>query len=469
MALDTQAYSNYCIPTKLPRTIFRAYDIRGEVSPDALNDNVAYAVGRAFGTALRLLNKTDVVLGCDARASSPGLKKAMSQGLRESGIEVTFIGLVPSPLVYFATHHLPINSGIMITGSHNPKGQNGIKMVLDGSTLTSEAIQSLYARIEARDFIDGEGVEKAQDILDDYFKCIASRIQLSRPLHIVIDAGNGMAALTAKRVYESLGCKVTALHDVVDGDFPNHHPDPSVPKNLQDLIAAVQAEQADCGLAFDGDADRLGVVSNVGEIIWPDRQMMLFSKDVLSRYPGAPIVFDVKCSNHLADVITQYGGVPIMWQTGHSILKAKLFAEDAPLAGEMSGHIFFRDNWFGFDDGVYDGARLLAILADETRTCSEVFTEFPQAVSTPEIQISVSEEKKRDVINRLLTDAQFGEKERITIDGLRLHWADSWALIRASNTTPCLTLRFEADTQERLDEIQTLVYEQLRVCAGVEV
>ena len=454
--MAVQENTNYSIPADLPQGIFRAYDIRGIVG-EQLTPNVAYAVGRALGAEAVKLGVKTFALGQDARPSSPGLADALSTGLRESGLNVIRIGIVPSPVLYFATHHLDTNSGVMITGSHNPSNYNGIKIVLNGKTLSSTGVTDLYDCIQAGAFVNGSGEESQQDVIDEYIGCVLERIKLARPLKIVIDCGNGVGAITAPRLYKALGCEVIELFSEVDGTFPNHHPDPTVPKNMVDLQKAVAAENADVGLAFDGDADRLGVVTNEGEIIWPDRQMMVFAKDVLSRCAGAKIVFDVKSTNHLAEEIAKAGGEPIMWKTGHSILKAKMIEEGAPLAGEMSGHIFFKEGWFGFDDGVYAGARFLEIIAKDTRKVSEIFNALPNNVNTPELKLNISEDKKHAFVERLIAEGEFGDAKKITTDGIRLDFGDGWALVRASNTTPCLTIRFEATTEARIKEIQKIV------------
>lgn len=463
-ALDTQANTkseHYEIPLNLTSSIFRAYDIRGIVGPE-LNADVFYVIGLAIGTEALELNQPDVIVGRDGRLSGPDLTQALMQGILDSGAHVISIGEVPSPVMYFATYHLKSRTGVVVTGSHNPAEYNGIKIVLNGKTLAAEGIQKIYTRINERKFHQGSGHLSSVDIIPDYIHCIKERIHLSRPLRIVVDCGNGIAAETAPQLYRALGCEVIELFCEVDGNFPNHHPDPTVPDNLSDLIAKVKETKADCGFAFDGDGDRLGVVTNTGEIIWPDRQMMLFAKMVLARQPGSEIVFDVKCSSNLAKVIRELGGKPLMCKTGHSIIKAKMAEIGSPLAGEMSGHIFFKDGWFGFDDGVYVGARLLEALALDSRTLDEIFSELPNSINTPELKLAMPDEAKQAFLTQLAEQADFGATHISTIDGLRVEFDYGWGLIRASNTTPCLTLRFEADDLEHLEKIKTIFRRELK-------
>lgn len=457
----------YTIPKHCAKEIFRAYDIRGIVG-DAFNDDLVYAVGRGLGALAKAKNQHTLYLGYDARPSSPGFKTAMAQGLMDSGIDVIDIGIVPSPVLYYATKTGVSTSGVMITGSHNPSEYNGIKMVMAGHTLSSEDITALYDAIEARTFVEGEGSYQQQDMLDQYIDDIAARIQLKKPLNIVVDSGNGVAVQTAAKLYKKLGANVTELFGELDGTFPNHHPDPSIPENLQDLIQAVKTEKADCGLAFDGDADRVGLITETGEIIWPDRMMMLLAKDILTRYPGAPVVFDVKCTHLLGQAISQHGGQPMMARTGHSLIKNKMKEVDAPLAGELSGHIFYQDNWYGFDDGVYVGARLLELIANSDASASELFNEFPLWEQTPELKVHCREDNKFAIVEKLIAafEKHPARGELITIDGLRMNYEDGWFLVRASNTTPCLTVRFEANTPERLAELKNLVQEQLQLVEG---
>jgi len=452
---------DYQIPEEIPHEVFRTYDIRGEAGDIGITPDVAYAIGLAIGSEARDRGITSLVVGRDSRLTGPTIKAAMVAGLLETGCDLIDVGTVPTPLVYFATNRLSTNSGVMVTASHNPASHNGFKIVLDGMTLSTEGVQALYQRIIDRNFVTGKGCVTSADIVTDYINFIAAQIKMKKPLKVVVDCGNGIAGELVPKLYRALGCEVIEMYCEVDGRFPNHHPDPTVLDNLKDIIATVKKEKADIGLAFDGDADRLGVITNAGEVIWPDRQMMLYAIDVLSRNPGADIVFDVKCTNHLPKVISAHGGNPIMYRTGHSVLKAKMIEVGAVLAGEMSGHIFFKEDWFGFDDGIYVGARLLRILSNDDRTSSEVFAALPNSVNTPELKLPMAEDKKAHFMQRLLTEASFDDAERITIDGLRVEFKEGWGLVRASNTSPYLILRFEADTSEQLDHIKSLFRQQL--------
>lgn len=433
--------------------IFRAYDIRGIVD-QTLDTDIAYRIGQAVGTEAQAKGNDSVVVGADGRLSSPELCAALVRGLRDSGADVVNIGTVPTPLVYYATCQSNAKSGVMITGSHNPSDYNGFKIVIDGNTLANEQIQALRHRIEQNDFKSGSGALDDVNVKDHYVEQITNDIVIAKPLKVVLDCGNGVAGEIAPRLIEALGCEVIPLYCEIDGRFPNHHPDPGKPENLQDLIAAVAEHQADIGLAFDGDGDRLGVVTNKGNIIWPDRLLMLFAKDIASRNPGADIIYDVKCSRRLAGIISNYGGRPIMWKTGHSLIKAKMRETGALLAGEMSGHIFFKERWLGFDDGIYSAARLLEILGLDDRDAETLFESFPDDVSTPEINISVTEENKFDIVTKLQQRASFEGAEVVTIDGVRADFDNGWGLVRASNTTPVLVLRFGADDQSALQQIQ---------------
>ena len=440
---------------KVPSSIFRAYDIRGVVG-STLNPGVARQIGLAIGSAALDRGQQAVVVGRDGRLSGPQMLNSLAEGLRASGREVVTIGLVPTPVLYFATHHLGVASGVMVTGSHNPPDYNGFKIVLDGEALSGQAIQGLYQRLESGDLTSGAGEAREAQVIDDYVDRIVSDVQLAEPLKVVIDCGNGAAGAVAPALFSALGCEVIELYCEVDGQFPNHHPDPSQTENLQDLIETVQREGAAVGLAFDGDGDRLGVVDSQGNVIWPDRLMMLFARDLLSRHPDAEILFDVKCSRNLASVIKQSGGRPTMCRTGHSLIKARLRESGALLAGEMSGHFFFAERWFGFDDGLYAGARLLEILSGSGQPSSDVFAGLPDSVSTPELKITVPEGAQHGIVERLVAQgqAQFPDAEVITIDGLRVEFPEGWGLVRASNTTPNLILRFEADSTEGLQAIQ---------------
>jgi phosphomannomutase/phosphoglucomutase len=398
----------------------------------------------------------ELVVARDGRLSGPSLAAALERGLRESGRDVIDIGMVPTPVLYWATYFLGTHSGVMLTGSHNPANYNGLKIVLDGRALSGDAITAIRDRIKRGEFTAGAGNRRGAEIGADYIRRITDDVPvaLSRSFKVVVDCGNGVPGVIAPKLIRALGHDVVELYCDVDGEFPNHHPDPSQPENLHDLIAVVAEEQADLGLAFDGDGDRLGVVDSAGTIIWPDRQMMLFAKDVLSRNPGKEIIYDVKCSNHLKTVIEQAGGVPLMWKTGHSLIKSKMRDSDSPLAGEMSGHIFFKERWYGFDDALYAAARLLEILVKDPRSPGAVFAELPGGVATPELRIDLPESEHAAFMAKLVQSAVFDGAALSTVDGLRVDYPDSWGLIRPSNTTPCLVLRFEADDQPALERIQ---------------
>jgi phosphomannomutase / phosphoglucomutase len=440
-------------PTTPPSTIFKAYDIRGIVG-DTLTESGVETIGRAIGSEALARGCDSVVIGRDGRLSGPALAAALARGLRAAGVNVIDVGQVATPMLYYAAHELGTLSGVMVTGSHNPPQYNGLKMMLAGDTLSGEAIQALRARITGNDLATGNGAYRTHDIRAAYLERIAGSIKLARPMHIAIDCGNGVAGATAPELYRRLGCTVEELFCEVDGTFPNHHPDPSQPHNLQDLIAALKKGDAEIGLAFDGDGDRLGVVTKSGKIIYPDRQLMLFAADVLSRVPGAEVIFDVKCTRHLFDWIRKHGGRPLLWKTGHSFIKKKLKETGAPLAGEMSGHIFFKERWYGFDDGMYAGARLLEILSSSENP-SAVLEALPDSISTPELQWQLSEGENYALMEQLQKTAEFpAAKEIITIDGLRVEYADGFGLARPSNTTPIIVLRFEADTADALQRIQ---------------
>ncbi len=454
---------------RLNADIFRAYDIRGVVG-DSLTAEVVKQIGRAIGSEAYDRGEQKIVIGRDGRTSGPELLTALKQGLLESGRDVVDLGPVPTPLLYFATHYLSTRSGVMLTGSHNPAEYNGLKIVIAGETLSGNDIQRLRERIETGNLLSGRGSAESLSINEDYIAQITGDIALAQPLKVVIDCGNGIAGAVAPTLYKALGCEVIELYCDVDGRFPNHHPDPSKPENLRKLIATVAETGADIGLAFDGDGDRLGVVDSSGKIIWPDRQMMLYSMDVLSRHPGTDIIYDVKCSRHLARVITGHGGRPLMWRTGHSLIKAKMRETGALLAGEQSGHIFFKERWFGFDDAIYAGARLLEILAADFRKSADIFKSLPEGVSTPELNIKIGDQRKFAFVDRLAKQGQFAGGQLNTIDGIRVDFADGWGLVRASNTTPSLVLRFEADSETALVRIQELFRGQLlAVDPGVEL
>jgi phosphomannomutase/phosphoglucomutase len=439
----------------LSKTIFKAYDIRGVIG-STLDAGIARKIGEAFGAAALAKGERSVVIGRDGRLSGPELAAALSDGLRAAGVDVIDLGMVATPMVYFATNVLDARSGIMVTGSHNPPDYNGFKMVLAGEAIYGDAIQALYQAIEHGDFkpAASQGGYTTHDIRNAYIERIAADVKIARPIKIAVDAGNGVAGAFIGDLYRAMGCEVNELFCEVDGHFPNHHPDPAHPENLQDLIDAVRTTDAELGLAFDGDGDRLGVVTKDGQIIFPDRQMMLFSADVLSRNPGAEILYDVKCTRHLGPWIEQHGGRPLMWKTGHSLVKAKLKETGAPLGGEMSGHIFWKDRWFGFDDGLYTGARLLEILTREADP-SSVLNALPKASSTPELHLDLQEGENFALIEKLRTGAEFPGADRVVdIDGLRVEYPDGFGLARSSNTTPVVVLRFEGESPEALARIQ---------------
>lgn len=437
----------------LPSEIFKAYDIRGIVGKTLTVEGVE-RIGRALGSEALARRQTEMVIGRDGRLSGPDLAASLARGLQATGINVIDLGRVTTPMAYFGAYHLDSGCAIMVTGSHNPPAYNGLKMVLAGETLSGEAIQGVRRRIEADDFASGQGSYRQVDITGDYVARIVGDVRLARPMKIIIDAGNGVAGAFAPALYRALGCEVEELFCEVDGHFPHHHPDPSVPKNLADLIARLKASDAELGLAFDGDGDRLGVVTRDGTIIYPDRQLMLFAADVLARNPGGLVIFDVKSTRHLYQWIREHGGEPLLWKTGHSVLKSKMRETGALLAGEMSGHIFFQERWYGFDDGLYAGARLLEILSRHGNAGS-VLKALPDSVNTPELQIRMQEGEPHRFIDGLRDTASFtGAREVITLDGLRVEYADGFGLMRASNTTPAVVLRFEADDAAALARIQ---------------
>lgn len=446
--------------------IFRAYDIRGIVGK-SLSVEVAELIGLAIGSVMRDEDLADIVVGRDGRLSGPDLAGGLIEGLRKAGRNVIDIGLAPTPVAYFGAYHLRAGSCVAVTGSHNPPDYNGFKIVVGGQTLSGDAITDLYERIrDNRLYVAGvPGDLQQRDIAADYIQRIADDVQLERPLKIVVDAGNGVAGDIAPQLLEAIGADVIPLYCEVDGTFPNHHPDPSEPHNLEDLIQTVKRFDADIGLAFDGDADRLGVVTKEGAVIFPDRLLMLFAADVLERNPGALIIYDVKCTGKLQGWILRHGGTPMMWKTGHSLIKAKMRESGAELAGEMSGHFFFQERWYGFDDGLYSAARLLEILANRSETPSEVLAELPDGVSTPEIKVDVVDGTPHAIVERFVDGAEFEGARLSTIDGLRADWDDGWGLVRASNTTPILVLRFEADNSAALERIKTEFRTRLQALA----
>jgi phosphomannomutase/phosphoglucomutase len=437
----------------LPKEIFKAYDIRGIVGK-SLTPEVVEAIGHAIGSEAAARKQHTIAIGRDGRLSGPELIAALARGIQKSGINVIDVGCVATPMVYFAAFQLQTDCAVMLTGSHNPPDYNGLKMVLAGETLSGEAIQQLRVRIEQNNLTHGSGSYKQQDISKEYIARIVSHIKLARPMKVTVDCGNGVAGAYVANLYRQLGCEVQEMYCEVDGHFPNHHPDPSDPHNLEDLIETLKNNNSELGLAFDGDGDRLGVVTKDGKIIFPDRQLMLFAADVLSRNPGAEIIFDIKSTRNLFGWIRKHGGKPTLWKTGHSLVKAKMRETGALLAGEMSGHVFFKERWYGFDDGLYTGARLLEILS-QVQNPSATLNALPDAVCTPELHIHTAEGENHALLAQLQRTAKFTDaKEIITLDGLRVEYADGFGLARPSNTTPVIVLRFEADTEKGLERIQ---------------
>ncbi|MDM9560576.1 MULTISPECIES: phosphomannomutase/phosphoglucomutase [Bordetella] len=453
--------------SRYPDSVFKAYDIRGTV-PDTLDAGFARALGRTLADQARAQGVDALVIGRDGRLSSPELAQALQDGIQDGGVDTIDIGQVPTPLVYYAAHTQGTGSGVAITGSHNPPQYNGFKMMMAGKALYGPAVLALRDAMNAAAAQGGapaaapRGTRRALDLVDEYIDRIVGDVKLARPLKVAIDCGNGVAGAVAPRLFRALGCEVTELYCEVDGTFPNHHPDPADPHNLQDLIDCLARTDCEIGLAFDGDGDRLGVVTKSGQIIWPDRQLILFARDVLQRCPGATIIYDVKCSRHVGLAVEQAGGQPLMWQTGHSLVKAKLAETGAPLAGEMSGHIFFKERWYGFDDGLYTGARLLEIVSRHANP-SEPLEALPQALSTPELKLEMAEGEPFALVQALREQGKFdGALQVITIDGVRAEYPDGFGLARASNTTPVVVLRFEADTPEALARIQDDFRRQLQ-------
>ncbi len=433
-------------------SIFKAYDIRGIVG-ESLNLDTVTQIGRAIGTLVKRGNKNAVCVGRDGRLSGPSIITALVKGITDAGTDVINIGQVTSPMLYYATHELQTGNGVMVTGSHNPPEYNGLKIVLNGDALFGDQIQEILKIIQTEGYVSGHGQERQDSVNTRYFDRVVSGIKLKRPMKISIDCGNGVAGANAAEIYRSLGCKVRELYCEVDGNFPNHHPDPSKPENLTDLINDVTSSESEIGLAFDGDGDRLGVVTAQGKIIYPDRLMMLFAQDVLSREPGAEIIYDVKCTRNLNDWIKANGGKPKMWKTGHSLIKAEMKRSGSPFGGEMSGHFFFKERWYGFDDGTYSGARLLEFLTTQ-RSIDDTFSNLPDPSSTPELQIQCREGENFEIIEKLKQQGEFpGATDKITIDGIRVEYSDGFGLARPSNTTPTIVLRFEADNEESLSRI----------------
>ncbi len=439
----------------VPASIFRAYDIRGIVD-DTLTEASVEAIGRAIGSEAAARGESTVVVARDGRLSGPRLTAALVRGLTAAGRDVIDVGMVPTPVLYFATHALDgTASGVMVTGSHNPPDYNGFKIVLDGETLSGDAITALHTRIVENDLAEGAGSVREVDVRSAYLARILADVRLARPLKAVVDCGNGVAGELGPELVEKLGAETIPLFAEIDGTFPNHHPDPGKPENLQDLIRAVRENSADIGLAFDGDGDRLGVITPSGRLIYPDHLMMAFAEDMLERNPGARVIFDVKCTGNLARVIDEAGGEPEMWRTGHSLIKARMKETGAQLAGEMSGHIFFKERWYGFDDGLYGAARLLEILSRQAEDADAFFDRYPQDIGTPEINVTVTDETKFDLVARLAREGDFGEEGiKTTLDGIRVDYPDGWGLCRASNTTPVLVLRFEGKSEAALERIK---------------
>ena len=452
-----------------PPEIFKAYDIRGIVGT-SLTPAIVEGIGHAIGSEALKRNCRQVVVGRDGRLSGPDIVAALARGITRAGGDVIDIGRVPTPVLYFATFHLGTYAGVAVTGSHNPPEYNGLKMVLGGETLSGEAIQDLRRRLVENDLAQGRGQLTQKDVRDAYLARVTGDIKPARALRIAVDCGNGVAGELAPELLRRLGCDITELYCEIDGNFPNHHPDPSQLKNLKDVIAEVKSGGYDIGLAFDGDGDRLGVIAPDGEVIWPDRQMILYARDVLSRHPGGKIIFDVKSSRLLERAISAAGGEPVIWKTGHSLIKAKLKESGALLAGEMSGHVFFKERWYGFDDALYTAARLVELLARDKRSTAEVFKSLPNSVNTPELHIQLAEGENHTLVPKLVAAADMPGARLTTIDGLRADFSDGFGLVRASNTTPVLVLRFEADNTQALSRIQGYFHGLIsRVRPGTEL
>lgn len=440
--------------------IFRQYDVRGVVGRD-LTDNVVEQLGKGYGTYVARRGGSKVSVGYDVRLSSPGFCDALIEGIISTGLDVVRVGLVPTPVLYYSLFHLDVDGGVVITGSHNPAEYNGFKLAVGHATIHGDEIQEVRRIIESQGFVTGRGVVTEQDVIPSYLEAVTERIgPFERRLKMVVDAGNGTGGMFGPQLLRDLGAEVVELYCEVDGRFPNHHPDPTVPKYLVDLIAKVEEEKADLGIAWDGDADRIGVIDDLGNIIWGDQLMILFSREVLASQPGANIIFEVKCSQALAEEIAKAGGVPVMWKTGHSLIKEKMKELHSPLAGEMSGHLFFADEYFGYDDAIYAACRLVRLLARTGKTISEMLSDVPVYYSTPETRVACAEEKKFSIVEEL---ARYFKQyyETIDVDGVRILFEDGWGLVRASNTQAVLVLRFEATTPERLEDIRKLVVDKL--------
>jgi len=438
---------------KVPESLVRLYDIRG-IAGDDLNTDVVRGLGQAIGSEAYEKGQQAVLVARDGRKSSPELIQALVDGLLASGIDVIDLGLAPSPLLYFGTHYLDSNSGVMLTGSHNPPEYNGLKIIIDGESLNGEALQRLRNRVNKRDLLEGQGSYAEQNLVADYLQQLGEDVQLAKPLKVVVDCGHGVASEVAPALLQRLGCEVIELNCTTDGDFPSHHPDPAQPANMRQLIESVRSSEADVGIAFDGDGDRLGIVDSSGKIIWPDRLLMFLASDVVATNPGTDVIFDVKSTRHLTSRILELGGRPIMWKSGHSLLKAKMRETGAMLAGELSGHIFFQDRWYGFDDALYAAARVLELLALDPRGSAEVFADLPESPSTPELLLILDGADPHILMERLLEKAQFPGAKVTDMDGLRAEFEEGWGLVRASNTMPALTFRFEARDQESLEKIE---------------
>jgi len=444
----------------IPESIFRAYDIRGIVG-ETLTEDVVEQIGQAVGSESQSRGAGTIVVGRDGRLSGPSLQSALMRGLQSSGMEVIDIGQAPTPMIYFAAVHLKASSCVAVTGSHNPPDYNGLKIVAAGETLSADAIQDIRNRIVDGDLLTGAGSLREMDIQSDYIQRVVSDIKIGRPLKLVVDCGNGVAGGVAPQLLRELGCEVAELYCEVDGTFPNHHPDPSKPENVAELREQVLHSGADLGLAFDGDGDRLGVIDSAGNLIFPDRQMMLYAQDLLSRNPGGEVIYDVKCTRNLPDIISKAGGKPTMWKTGHSFIKKKLKESGALLAGEMSGHIFFRERWYGFDDALYTAARLLEIVSATERSTEEIFGDLPDTVNTPELNIQFAEGEHYAFMDQLKQQATFDGAEMNSIDGVRADYPNGWGLVRPSNTTPVLVLRFEADSENDIRHVQNAFRQEL--------
>ena len=456
--LATQERANRMV--NIPESIFRAYDIRGIVG-ETLTEDVVEQIGQAVGSESQSRGAGTIVVGRDGRLSGPSLQSALMRGLQISGMEVIDIGQAPTPMIYFAAVHLKASSCVAVTGSHNPPDYNGLKIVAAGETLSADAIQDIRNRIVDGDLLTGTGSLREMDIQSDYIQRVVSDIKIGRPLKLVVDCGNGVAGGVAPQLLRELGCEVAELYCEVDGTFPNHHPDPSKPENVAELREQVLHSGADLGLAFDGDGDRLGVIDSAGNLIFPDRQMMLYAQDLLSRNPGGEVIYDVKCTRNLPDIISKAGGKPTMWKTGHSFIKKKLKESGALLAGEMSGHIFFKERWYGFDDALYTAARLLEIVSATERSTEEIFGDLPDTVNTPELNIQFAEGEHYAFMDQLKQQATFDGAEMNSIDGVRADYPNGWGLVRPSNTTPVLVLRFEADSENDIRHVQNAFRQEL--------